>query len=498
LRNVVGFKSIDLPPDIRVGQVDQKGYLPIELINRGGGIGEVTVYIHGKEVIKDARDSNANPDAPSLKINYYVGNHKNLSNGENLIAVKAWNKDHWVESRGSVISYTKGVVEKNYQPVVHILTCGISDYAGGADIDLTYAAKDADDISKALKLGASKLFGTQKSYVYNLTTSQPQESWPTKTNILKTFEKISSTAHPLDIIVVYLSGHGINIGGTEGDWHYLTQEAYTASASAYSDPAIRKQTTISSNELVELIKTIPAAKQVLIIDACASGKVVDNLIAKKDVPSSTLRALDRMKDRTGMHIITGCTADAVSYEASRYGQGVLTYSLLEGIRGAALREEEFVDVNKLFQYAQDRVPDLTKGFGGIQKPMVFSPDGSQSFDIGQLSEIEKKEVPISKIRPVYIQSNFQDEDEMSDVLGLGKKVDQLLGESAAKGTEAPLIFVDVRDYPEGCKLIGRYKKENGKIVLKLKKRCEGKEVTVDFTGLDINDLSSQIFKVITN
>jgi hypothetical protein len=302
----------------------------------------------------------------------------------------------------------------------------------------------------------------------------------------------------LDIIVVYLSGHGINIGGTEGDWHYLTQEAYTASASAYSDPAIRKQTTISSNELVELIKTIPAAKQVLIIDACASGKVVDNLIAKKDVPSSTLRALDRMKDRTGMHIITGCTADAVSYEASRYGQGVLTYSLLEGIRGAALREEEFVDVNKLFQYAQDRVPDLTKGFGGIQKPMVFSPDGSQSFDIGQLSEIEKKEVPISKIRPVYIQSNFQDEDEMSDVLGLGKKVDQLLGESAAKGTEAPLIFVDVRDYPEGCKLIGRYKKENGKIVLKLKKRCEGKEVTVDFTGLDINDLSSQIFKVITN
>ncbi|MBY0432684.1 MAG: caspase family protein [Cyclobacteriaceae bacterium] len=497
LRNVVGFKSIDLPPDIRVGQVDSKGYLPIALTNRGGGIGEVTVYVNGKEVAKDTRDKNANPDAPTTSINHYVGNLKNLANGNNIIAVKAWNKDHWVESRGEMVTYTKGAGE-TYQPMVHILACGISDYAGGADIDLTYAAKDADDVGKALKLGAAKLFGAQKSYVYNLTTSQPKEFWPTKTNILKTFEKISSTAHPLDVIVVYLSGHGINIGGTEGDWHYLTQEVYTASATAYSDPAIRQQTTISSNELVELFKTIPAAKQVLMIDACASGKVVDNLVAKKDVPSSTLRALDRMKDRTGMHIITGCTADAVSYEASRYGQGVLTYSLLEGIRGAALREDEFIDINKLFQYAQDRVPALATGIGGIQTPMVFSPNGSQSFDIGQLTETEKKQVPIAKIRPVYIQSNFQDEDEMADVLGLGKKVDLLLGESAARGTEAPLIFVPVREYPDGCQLVGRYKKVNGKYVLKLKKRCEGKDVTVDITGTDLNDLSNQVSKVVTN
>lgn len=497
LRNTLGFRSIDLPPDVHVGQVDEKGYLPIELINRGGGIGEVAVYINGKEVTKDARDKNANPNTLKSKIQYYIGKHKNLTEGDNIIGVKAWNKDHWVESRSTAIIYTNEKIE-NYQSAVHILTCGISDYVGGSEIDLMYAAKDAEDVSKALKLGASRLFGTQKNFIYNLTTSQPKEFWPTKINILKTFEKISSTAHPLDVIVVYLSGHGINIGGSEADWHYLTQEAYTPSASAYSDPDIRKQTTISSNELVELFKNVPAAKQVLIIDACASGKVVDNLITKKDVPSSTLRALDRMKDRTGMHIITGCTADAVSYEASRYGQGVLTYSLLEGIRGAALREDEFVDVNRLFQYAQDRVPVLASGIGGIQIPMVFSPNGSQSFDIGQLTEIERKEIPISKIRSVYIQSNFQDEDEMSDVLGLGKKVDLLLGESSAKGTEAPLIFVPVREYPEGCQLVGRYKKENGMIHLKLKKKCDGKDVTVDITGTDMNDLSNKIFKTITN
>jgi WD40 repeat protein len=498
LREVVGMKAIDLPPDVRVGAVDSKGYLPIELTNRGGGIGEVAVYIFGKEVTKDARAANTDPNAPSLKLNYYIGNHKSLVKGENYISVKAWNKDHWVESRGELITYQHNVAEKEtYTPAIHILTVGVSDYTGN-EIDLKYAAKDAEDVSKAVQLGATKLFGISKSYVYNLTTNlTDKEQWPTKKSILKAFEKISTTAHPLDVVVVYLSGHGINIsGGQEGDWHYLAQDAYSASSSAYGDPAILNQTTLSSNELVELFKKIPAAKQVLMIDACASGKVVENLMAKKDISSSTLRALDRMKDRTGMHIITGCTADAVSYEASRYGQGVLTYSLLEGIRGAALREDQFVDVNKLFQYAQDRVPALATGIGGIQTPMVFSPNGSQSFDMGQLNDEQKKNVPIAKIRPVYIRSNFQDENELEDVQGLGKKVDDLLNEASAKGAEAPLIFVDVREYPEGCKLNGLYKKENGKITLKLKKRCEGKEETFTLTGADGKELSNKIVMLV--
>lgn len=487
---------IELPPDIKVSPVDEKGYLTIELTNKNGGIGEVALYIQGKEVVKDARDKNANPDAPTMKIKYFISNHKNLINGTNYIAVKAWNKNHWVESRGTIISYTKGETENNYKPSVHILVCGVSDYAGGTDIDLTYAAKDADDVSKALKLGATKLFGVQKSYVYNLTTTMSKEYWPTKTNIINTFKKITETAHPLDIIVVYLSGHGINLGGENGDWYYLTQEANTATAVTYNDPSIRQGSTISSTELVELFNTVPAAKQVLMIDACASGRVVDNLVVKRDIPSSTLRTLDRMKDRTGMHIITGCTADAVSYEASRYGQGVLTYSLLEGIRGAALRDDEFVDVNRLFQYAQERVPVLAEDIGGIQTPMIFSPKGSQSFDIGQLTIAEKKQIPISNVRSVYIQSNFQDEDELGDVIGLGKKVDQLLAESSARGTDAPIVFVPVREYPDGCQFVGRYKRMNGKIILKLKKKCMGQDSMMEMTGTDLHDLSNKVVQLV--
>jgi WD40 repeat protein len=492
LRSVVGMKSIELPPDIQVGKVDAKGYLPIELTNRGGGIGEVTILINGKEAIVDARPKGSDSNAKQLSLSVFIGNNNALIKGtENFIAVKAWNKEHWVVSRGAVTTYSLDGSETEYKPAIHIITSGVSDYIG-TELDLKYAAKDAEDVSKALQLAARKLFGTEKSYIYNLTTSQSRDNYPTKANIIKAFENVSSVAHPLDVVVVYLSGHGINHGGQDGDWYYLTQDAYTSSSAAYNDPEIRRTSTLSSNELVELFKKMPALKQVLMIDACASGKVVENLMAKKDIESTTVRALDRMRDRTGLHIITGCTADAVSYEASKYGQGVLTYSLLEGIRGAALREDQFVDVNKLFQYAHDRVPTLAEGIGGIQTPQVFSPQGGQSFDIGLLTELEKKDIPIAKIRPVYIRSAFIDDDQLEDALQLGKKVDEALNDAASKGTGASLIFVDVREYPEGCKLSGRYTQEGGIIKLKLRKKCEGKDATLEISGKTMDEVRNKI------
>lgn len=493
LRNVVGFNSIELPPDVQLGNLDADGFLPIRLVNRGGGIGQVSVLLNGKEIIADARESSSNSGLHELELNVFIGKHKGIIKGqENLVAVKAWNEKHWVESRSEIKSFRSSELEQ-YRPKAHILTCGISDYTG-VEIDLKFAAKDASSIGTALQLGAKGLFGENRTFLYSLTTGQSQGLLPTKANIIRTLNEISSKAHPLDVFVLYLSGHGINQGGADGDWYYLTQEAFSADPSTYNDPDIRLQSTISSNELVELFKGVPALKQVLVLDACASGRVTDNLMVQKDIESSTLRALDRMRDRTGIHIITGCAADAVSYEASKYGQGVLTYSLLEGIRGAALRDEEFVDVNQLFQYAQDRVPALAVGIGGIQTPQIFSPVGSQSFDIGLLRAAEKAQIPISNIRPVYVRSNFQDELELEDVIGLGKSIDQALNEASGKGGEASVIFVDVREYPDGCKLSGSYRQKRGVINLKMKKRCSTDVQTFELKARTIEELRTQIMK----
>jgi len=75
----------------------------------------------------------------------------------------------------------------------------------------------------------------------------------------------------------------------------------------------------------------------MILDACASGRVVEDLLAERNVSPEQIRALDRMKDRTGMFVLAGSAADKVTYEAGQFGQGLLTYSLLLGMRGAVLK-----------------------------------------------------------------------------------------------------------------------------------------------------------------
>jgi len=496
VRDVTKMDKLDLYPEISLNQ-PENGLLKIDLANRGGGIGPVKIFINGKEIAADARGEGSDPDAEELNISLDLKDHPFLKPGtENIIEVKAANGEGYLVSRGAKVAYLPEEKEPAEIPRLFIVASGISDYTGD-DIDLKYAAKDAEDMARALEIGAERLFGAEKTFTWLLTTNPDKSSiQPTRANIIKTFEEIAQKAKSTDILVLYFSGHGINWGGQDGDFYYLTKDAYTAQASAYNDPAIRELSTISSNDMVEYIKKIPALKQVLIIDACASGKMVENLVTQRNISSSTLRALDRMKDRTGMHIITGCTADAVSYEASRYGQGILTYSLLEGIKGTALRDERFVDVNLLYQYARERVPELAEGIGGIQKPEVFSPYGAESFDIGEVNSTDKENIPLARIKPVFVRSVFQDEEEFEDVLGLSAIIDDMLNEISQKGTGKSLIFVNARQFPESYKLSGIYSQQDNMINLNMRIRSNEFSESFTISGSGLEDLKAKILNKI--
>jgi hypothetical protein len=214
-----------------------------------------------------------------------------------------------------------------------------------------------------------------------------------------------------------------------------------------------------------LIINIPANKQVLILDTCASGRLIEKLTASRSVDSSSIRAWDRMKDRTGLWVLAGSAADAVSYESSRFGQGVLTYSLLKGIRvdfERALRKDqgastpEFIDVSMLFQYAADTVPFLAQGIGGIQKPLIASKRDASSFDIGQVRANRRGDIPYTSEKPVYLRSDFQLAGRPRDTLALTSKIDATLRNTSARGLDAPLVFWDLAEQPGAYRLAGRY------------------------------------------
>jgi uncharacterized caspase-like protein len=483
LREVAGFneRGIELFPEITVTQQPSPGdlRLGLRLDNRGGGIGRVTVLVNGKEVAEDARPEGSDQKASTLDVTVdLTGSPLLIPGARNTIGVIAYNAAGYLASRlerievvaaasrgGRAVSAPTASAPAE-PPALWALVAGVSDYRapgpGERDLDLSYAAKDAEDFATALEIAAKGhgAFNGDALWVRRLTDDSGTPA--TRTSLLEAFQELQA-AKPTDILVVYLAGHGITWGD---DYYYLLSDANSLKL---EDEAVREQAAISSRELTDLIKKVPALKQVLVLDTCASGQLIADLSASRSVSSSQTRSLDRMKDRTGMFVLAGSAADAVSYEATEYGQGLLTYSLLEAMKGTAfLREGEFVDVQKLFARAVDRVPELAGDVGGVQQPRLAVPRGGESFDLGQLNAADRDRILLVQKRPLVLRTSFiQNDRSFRDKLKLGQAVDLVLREVASRGRAAPIVFVDADEFSNAYLLSGGYTAEGESIVLQV-------------------------------
>jgi WD40 repeat protein len=463
LRSTEAFKTLPLYPEMTARLSADQLKLQVTLKPRNGGIGKLSLFVNGKEVLEDA-----NPErSQSVSIDLTRFTEYYLPGASNKLALRVYNQAGWLKSAALELDYRAPAKVKNPTtpaatgsissplPALHAIVVGTANYAGDK-LDLKFADHDATSFAQALRAATPKVFG-DRVFVTLLHTDADdttRQDISSKTNIKKAFSNIVAKARAQDVLLVYFSGHGVNYGDAEnGQFYYLTKDI---AGENLSDPEIRTNYAISSSELTEWIKAIPAHKQVMVIDACNSGKMVQDLAAgSKDLSSTQIRALDRMKDRTGMFILTGSAADKVSYEAGQYGQGLLTYSLLQGMSGLALSEDKRVDVMTLFQYSRDKVPDLAKGIGGIQTPVLAFPVSGASFDIGIVDAQTK--IPLAQVKPVFIRNVFQDEDRFDDVLGLADALEKYFRELTAKGAQAEIIFVDVQEYEDAYSIKGRYK-----------------------------------------
>ncbi|MEM8894768.1 MAG: caspase family protein, partial [Bacteroidota bacterium] len=455
------IKDVDLYPKIDLTHpVENNGKLGIQLFDQGGGYGPVKILINGKEVSSDARDAYFDHAEDSVSLNIDITGHPFLQPGEvNSIEVSAYNAEAYIVSRPKKLYYIPEGNKADYEPTLHAIIVGTADYVG-SDLDLSFPSKDAVSFSSTLELSAKNLLGTNSTN-FTILTTDDKANWPSKENIKKAYESVAKAAKPYDAIVLYFAGHGTNYGGVEEDFYYLTADAANGNL---KDPAIRESVAISSNELTEWIKSIPALKQVLIFDACHSGQFAEDLLAKRELRNaSEVKSLERMKDRTGMYILSGSAADAVSYEASVYGQGLLTYALLFGMKGASLREDKFVDVVQLFQFAANKVPELAEEIGGIQKPEIRVPLGGESFDIGLLESKDRALIELPNPKPLYIRSSFQNQLTFDDDLELSEFLNEQLKNLQANGD--PIVFVDVSKFSNAYSIRGQYKQKGDKIQL---------------------------------
>jgi len=481
--------TVTLNPAIQLGKAGDSNTFKLKAADRGGGVGRIEVRVNGSELFADLRKVDGAARGAEGEFEFTVPPEV-LRPGDNSIEVIGWNGEGDVRGRGVKkvvrVSGDKGA----YRPRFFAVVGGVSDYPGD-EIDLRYASKDAEDMAAALALGARSLLcssdpksdsNCDRIEIHVLSTNPSMQAAapseeagirrlpPTKDNFRRAFTEVSAKAGPGDIFVVYLAGHAVAIrsenaleeSGFADLYLYATADAKTLDKNRLGNESERAN-MISSLELADWLKASKAEKEVLILDTCAAGTAGKDIaaIVTRDGRAEQLKALDRLRERTGFYLLMGSAADSVSYEANRFRQGLLTYSLLEAMSGAALREGEYVDVEDWFGYAEDRVEELAMEIGGVQRPSYFKSNFAKRFDVGRLNESERQRIPLATPVPVILQPQLLDRDRLFDSIKLSESLATELRawslNTIRGGSAANINFVPVSGISGGLTPSGLYK-----------------------------------------
>jgi hypothetical protein len=162
-------------------------------------------------------------------------------------------------------------LEKLYQPELHILSVGISDYGSPHLESLSYAHKDAEAIVEIFEKKNKTL---HKRVDSRLLT----EKRATRTAILNGIDWLARNATAKDIAVVFLSGYADR--GPDGKYYFVTHD---------TDVKRLEETAVSWDALKERIARI-SAKVVLMVDTSHAGEINSEVLEGNVDMSELLRA----------------------------------------------------------------------------------------------------------------------------------------------------------------------------------------------------------------
>lgn len=225
-------------------------------------------------------------------------------------------------------------LSKSTRPRMFAVVVGISDYEGVGS-DLNYSDDDArifyNYLNKAfpneIRNGEAKLLiDAQASY----------------TNIVEELKRIFAKSNENDYIIFYFSGHG-----GRGSFAPYNINSYS----------------LSHFEVKEIFKSSKAKYRLCIADACYSGSV-----SSGQTYMSNYESTQNLRDAR-LAVFLSSSSNEVSIESGGLRQGVFSYYLMRGLRGAAdLNKDKYVTAGELFVYTRKAVIQHS---GGTQIPVVI-------------------------------------------------------------------------------------------------------------------------------
>ena len=112
---------------------------------------------------------------------------------------------------------------------------------------------------------------------------------------------------------------------------------------------------------------------VAFLDACYSGAAGGRTFSSRRTRSGTIDEmfLERLTRSKGRAIITASRPAEVSIELAELGHGILTYYLVQGLKGAAdLNRDGIISLQELYEYIEQQVTAKSRAVGGNQHPVM--------------------------------------------------------------------------------------------------------------------------------
>lgn len=174
----------------------------------------------------------------------------------------------------------------------------------------------------------------------------------TRENILRTMRQLFLKADENDVVMLYFSGHGL-----EGCFLPVDFDGYN--------------NKLRHEEIRQIFKESKAKHKICIADACHSGTLdySGSLVAKGPAPVSLQRYYQAFEDTDGgIALLMSSKAEELSLEDHGLRQGVFTYYVLRGMKGAADTNNDYiVTIKELYAYVYSKVREYT---AGAQTPVL--------------------------------------------------------------------------------------------------------------------------------
>ena len=236
------------------------------------------------------------------------------------------------------------------QSKAYAVIIGVAHYKSEGIKSLNYTVNDAKSLFDVL---TDPNYGGFKKENVTLLTDQDA----TTSNIKKAIGADLKRAPEDGIAIVFFAGHG----APEGEQTYwLTYD---------SDPSSLYASTLSNDDVVNMLSRINTKRVVTFIDACYSGASVTSSKSTRAFVEDPFKAFEG----SGRMTITSSDGREQSLEDEKLKHGIFTYRLLEALKGKAdFNGDGIVMADEIAKYIKENVPNDARERSHKQDPVVVA------------------------------------------------------------------------------------------------------------------------------